>query len=86
MIFPTTVHGIPCKCHVTHYAQAVPMIVYGPGMGDATPPEPEEFEYQLLDRRGRRAKWLEKFINPTVDDRMAEEYHIMQMAEYRNQH
>jgi hypothetical protein len=82
MIFPTTVNGIPCKCQVTHFLPAVPMKVYGPGMGDADPPEEEEFDFKLLDRRGRRATWLDRYISPSVQGRLSEEAHIMRQAEY----
>lgn len=91
MIFPTTVNGIPCQCHVLHHSPAVPMKVYGPGMGDCHPPEHEEFAYELLDRRGRRASWLDRYITPEVDDRLLDTYrgavkeedaHIERQAEY----
>lgn len=82
MIFTTRVNGIPCQCLVTNYAASIPMKVYGPGMGDASPPEPEEFDYEILDRRGRRANWLDKYITTQVHDRIAEEFTVMQMAEY----
>lgn len=37
---------------VTHYSAERPMKVYGSGMGDAHPPEPEEFEFKLVDKQG----------------------------------
>jgi hypothetical protein len=57
------------------------MECYGIGMGEAHPPEEAEFEYELLDRRGRRAIWLEKYITPKVQERLGEEIHIMQEGE-----
>jgi hypothetical protein len=74
MTFETTVNGIPCQCLVYAYAPARPMIIYGSGWGDCHPPEPEYFEYNLLDRRGRKAPWLERYITPEVNARLMEEY------------
>ena len=84
MIFQTKVNGIPCQCRVNHYEAAVPMKVYGPGMADASPAEEEEFDYDILDRRGRRATWLDKYVTDAVHSRIAEEASVMRMAEYYN--
>ena len=86
MIFETQVNGVPCKCRVTCATPEVPMRIYGPGMGDCDPPEPSVFEYEILDRRGRHAPWLEKYINQTVDQRMEEEFAVMKMADYYDPH
>lgn len=74
--FTTKVSGIPCQCRVYHYAPGVPMLVYGPGNGDALPPESEEFDYVLLDRKGYRAEWLEKKLTPQDDIRLMNEYFL----------
>lgn len=74
MIFNTRVGGIPCKCHVTHYSTGSPMQVYGSGMGDCEPPEPEEFEYELLDRKGYRAEWLDRFVNDQLSHQLHSEF------------
>ena len=55
-----TVCGIPAQAKVTSYTPYQPMRITGCGFGDAEPPEPEEVEFELYDRKGRRAKWLEK--------------------------
>lgn len=74
MIFATIVNGIPCQCHVLAYSKAVP--------GSFNhPPEGGEFEYELLDRNGRRATWLDRYINPVIDQLLAEEHHIMVQGE-----
>lgn len=52
MFFDTEINGIPCECHVIYYQEATPMIITGSGFGDAIPPEPEEFYYELLDSHG----------------------------------
>tara|TARA_B100000929_G_scaffold275348_1_gene249193 strand:- start:857 stop:1030 length:174 start_codon:yes stop_codon:yes gene_type:complete len=34
----------------------------GSGFGDADPPEDEEFEFEVYDRGGYRAPWLERKV------------------------
>jgi len=58
--FDTRVHGIPCQCHVLTYEKAVPATYNDP-------PEPELFEFELLDRKGRRASWLDRYITEDVE-------------------
>ena len=82
MIFDTRVNGIPCVCKVLEYTPYIPMQVYGPGMGDAHPPESEVFEFALLDRSNKPAPWLEKYVTEAVSDRLLEEYRIMELADY----
>lgn len=82
MIFPSTVTGIPCQVEVTHYTPPVPMYVYGPGMGDAEPPEPAEIFFRLLDRKGYPAPWLEKKLDDKELNKIYEEIDIMMSAEY----
>ncbi len=81
MIFETKVHGIPCLCSVTHYSPHVPMKVYGSGMGDADEPEGEEFDFDILDSKERKAPWLEKYLKPEDSDRLCEEFLFAVKAE-----
>lgn len=81
MIFPTTVNGIPCQCRVTHFVPGTPTRIYGFAMEDCDPPEAEEFEFELLDRRGRPAKWLDRYITPAVEDRLSEERRIVELGQ-----
>lgn len=74
MIFDTRIAGIPCRCSVEYYSPHIPMRVYGTGMGDADPPEEEEFNFQILDRSGRRAEWLETKLTDDDRERLVEEY------------
>ncbi len=74
MIFDTRVNGIPCQCNVTFYSPAVPMRITGSGQGDADPPEDSEFDFEILDRRNRKAPWLERYVTPEVVDRLHEEF------------
>ena len=70
MIFPTRINGIPCQCEVLTYRKAVPIRIWGSGMGDCDPPEPEEFEFQLLDRKGYPAPWLENKLTSSMEDEL----------------
>lgn len=81
MIFETKVHGIPCLCSVTHYSPEVPMRITGSGMGDADPPQGEEFEFEILDSLERKAPWLEQYLKPADTSRLIEEFHFAVKAE-----
>jgi len=74
MVFDTTVAGIPCQCLVYQYQEELPMLVTGSGFGDAEPPEPEIFEYRILDRKGYPAPWLEAKLTPDDEERLKQEY------------
>lgn len=82
MEFATHIHGIPARCRVLSYTSFKPMVIYGSGFGDAHPPQPVEFDIEILDQRGRHAPWLEKYVNPAVKARLLEEYRVMKDAEY----
>lgn len=81
MIFLTTVNGIPCQCRVTHYSPGSPGVHTLSNGDPGYPPQPEELEFDILDRRGRHAPWLEKYITPAVEERISEEHHIMVQGE-----
>lgn len=72
MQFFTQIEGIPCICQVTHYSPARPMT--GSGYGDCEPPEEEEFDFEILDRKGYRAHWLERKVDTHVEIRLQDEY------------
>jgi len=74
MVFETRVAGIPCQCLVTHHSPELPMKITGTGYGDAEPPEPEEFEFRIMDRRGYPAPWLEAKLTPADHSRLKQEY------------
>ena len=74
MEFQTKVCGIPCTVVVTLYRKAIPMRIYGSGFGDCDPPEPEEFEFHLLDRKGYPAKWLEDKLTPADEQQIYEDF------------
>ena len=57
----TTIKGIPCGIVVDHYTAGRDWIQHtfpGAGPGDCEPPEPEEIEWRVLDRKGYPADWL----------------------------
>lgn len=84
MIFGTKVAGIPCQCEVIGYSPPIPIMITGSGMGDAIPPEPEDFEFRLLDSKGRHAPWLERKLHLDDEDRLLTEYHKSQRLEEYN--
>ena len=61
-MYPARISGIPCFVDVTSYHKGRPMRITGSGFGDADPPEPAEVEYEVYDRKGYRAHWLEAKI------------------------
>lgn len=77
MVFDTTVAGIPCQCLVTSYHPAVPMQITGSGFGDAEPPEAEEFEFRIMDRKGYPAPWLERKLDKEDNKRLLKEFHAL---------
>ena len=74
MSFDTHINGIPCQCRVTEYWAYIPPRITGYGYGDTTPPEEELFDFELLDRKGYRAHWLDRYITPAVEARLLREY------------
>ena len=53
-----TIAGIPCGAHITHYQPSRPMVINGTGYGDCDPPEFEDVEFIVVDRKGYPADWL----------------------------
>jgi hypothetical protein len=70
--FATTVQGIPCQCRVTHYSPVIPAQLYGPPE-NCYPEEGGELDFELLDRKGNRAHWLEAKMSPKDEARIKEE-------------
>lgn len=68
------IQGIPCRAYVTYYRPAVAPIVTGP-VDWADPGAPVEIEFEVLDRRGGRAVWLERKM--TSADRAVIEQQII---------
>ena len=74
MIISTRIQGIPCQVRVTYYRKEDSPILTGP-MDWADPGSPAEIEFHVLDRRGKRAEWLEHKM--TDADRGAIEQEII---------
>ena len=75
--FNSKIQGIPCQIRVTYYTPDVPMH-WGQTMETSYPAEDGIFEYDVLDRKGYRAKWLEKIMTDKDRARIEEDY-----ADYR---
>lgn len=73
MMIDTNICGIPCKVQLEHYNPGADMIITGMGFGDCEPPEPEEVEFTVLDRKGYPAAWLENKLTDSDRDRIEEE-------------
>lgn len=83
MIFDTKVHGIPCQCKVQYFTPYRP----SKGMGnEAHPPEPTEFCFELLDRRGYKAPWLEKHLTDEDFQQLLDEYQAARLADQYDIH
>jgi hypothetical protein len=52
------------------------MRITGSGMGDADPPEGGEFDFEILDSKGRHAPWLEKKLTDADEERLYEEFTV----------
>ena len=71
--------GIPCIIGVINYDKYIPAKTYGLPE-DCYPAEGGIGEYELLDRRGYRAKWLENKMNKD-DDELVQELIYQYMEE-----
>lgn len=69
----TSIAGIPCQAQLTHLSGG-----YVPARVNADPDSCYEAEYpevdfEILDRKGYRAKWLETKLTPAESDRIETE-------------
>ena len=64
--------GIPAIARVTHYWPGDPGYMSGPP-DRCYPPEPAELDWELLDRRGRPAPWLERKLTDAERERIERE-------------
>ena len=65
--FESHVAGIPCKVRVTYSTPYIPESFNGPAEGG-------DFEFELLDRKGYRAKWLEAKVTEADVERLEQKY------------
>ena len=73
MTFESRIAGIPCQIDVTYYYGGCSARTWG-DPSDCYPAEDEEFEFTVLDRRGRKAAWLERKLTDADHDRLLQEY------------
>ncbi len=59
MILATDIQGIPCRVRVLTYIPAKAARTWGPPER-CYPDQPEVIEFEVLDRRGYPAPWLER--------------------------
>lgn len=67
MEFESTCCGIPCRIRVTYWEPYRPAFISGPPE-DCYPAEGGDGEWQILDRRGRPASWLEKKLSQNKNE------------------
>ena len=77
MQFETQVAGIPCICNVVDYINVPPW----KGSAHTCPSSDDyygytEFDFEILDRKGYKAKWLEKKLKKEDKDRLLEELQL----------
>ena len=71
-MFSTTIASIPCQIDVTYFDPGEPECLYGhpdswhPGTG-------AEIEFEVFDRRGYRAEWLERKITDAIRSEIEEQ-------------
>jgi hypothetical protein len=70
----TRIANIPCQVNATYY--------YPGSRGSyLEPPEPETWEWEVLDRKGYRAPWLEAKLTPADRDRIENELRAARYSE-----
>ncbi len=82
----TRISNIPCQVEITCYYPARPARLHGHPDRYA-PGEPEEISFQVLDRRGRVAPWLEAKLDEQDRRRIEDELlaylnHEQEMGDY----
>lgn len=78
MIIDAEVYGIPCLVEVTRYVAPTAPVVCG-AVDEADPGYPGEVEFNVLDRRGRPAPWLDRLVDD--DDRCVIEQRVIGLME-----
>ncbi len=67
----TRISGIPCIVEITSYYPSTPMKWFRDGT--CLPPQYEELEFSVMDRKGRIAPWLERKLDDQDRSRIEEE-------------
>lgn len=82
MKFDTHICGVPCVINVISYQPCVPAYISGPPES-CYPEEGGESEWEVLDRSGRYASWLENKLTDADIDRIEQE--IIDRMEQENE-
>jgi hypothetical protein len=72
-VMNATIAGIPCKVRVINYTPERQAQLYGPPE-NCYPAESAEIEFEVYDRTGYPAKWLEAKMKQADVDRIMTEY------------
>ena len=68
--FQTRINGMPCAASVHYY----PGTNYPINSASLEPNDPPEIiSVRLFDRKGYRARWLDKYLTPETEDRLLAE-------------
>ena len=70
-VFESSISGIPCQILVTSYIDEAPIIH---GRWEDSHPGEFEFEFEVYDRKGYRANWLEAKITDDIEIELFEEF------------
>lgn len=70
-VFQGTITGIPCQILVTSYIDEPARIS---GLWENSFPAEFEFEFEVYDRKGYRANWLESKLNDDIESELSEKY------------
>lgn len=71
-VFDSHIQGIPCQIKVVYWEPFVPGRFSGPPE-QCYPDEGGYGEWEVLDRKGRKAPWLEKRLNEQETQRIETE-------------
>ena len=79
--FDSTIAGIPCQIAVTHWDKYHPAKTYGPPE-NCHPEEGGTGDWEVLDRRGRPAPWLERKLTDNDRERIDREvFSVMEQGD-----
>ena len=78
--YPITVlGGLPCIARVHSFYPIIPATWHHPEEGG-------EVDWELLDRRGRQADWLEKRMTEKERQRLEDEVYDLAATDYKNRY
>jgi len=69
--FSSRIAGIPCGILVTWYSPGTNYLITSASL---EPNDPEEFEFEVLDRKGYPAQWLADKLTDDDEERIFEEF------------